>query len=61
MFICLAAVLNMGNIKFGEDENEYSFVKDKTAALATVAVSADLTLWVQLLLVICALLGINGN
>ena len=44
MFICLAAVLNMGNIKFGEDENEYSFVKDKTAALATVAVSADLNL-----------------
>lgn len=38
LFICLAAVLNMGNIKFGEDENEYSFVKDKTAALATVAV-----------------------
>ena len=34
----------MGNIKFGEDENEYSFVKDKTAALATVAVSADLNL-----------------
>ena len=42
LFICLAAVLNMGNIKFGEDENEYSFVKDKTGALATVAVSVDL-------------------
>ena len=49
LFICLAAVLSMGNIKFGEDDNEYSFVKDKTGALATVAVSANLS---QLLLLV---------
>ena len=44
LFICLAAVLNMGNIKFGQDDNEYSFVKDKTGPLTTVAVSANLIL-----------------
>jgi len=39
LFICLAAVLNMGNIEFGEDDNEYSFVKDKNGPLTTTAVS----------------------
>ena len=39
LFICLAAVLNMGNIEFGEDDNEYSFVKDKSGPLTTTAVS----------------------
>lgn len=61
MFICLAAVLNMGNIKFGEDENEYSFVKDKTGALATVAVSTDLDLVVYNSYYQWALLGTHGN
>lgn len=41
MFICLAAVLNMGNIEFGEDDNEYSFVKNKAGPLSTVAVSTN--------------------
>ena len=45
LFICLAAVLHMGNIKFGQDDNEYSFVKDKTGPLTTVAVSNNLTLY----------------
>ena len=44
LFICLAAVLNMGNIEFGQDDNEYSFVKDKTGPLTTVAVSNKLYL-----------------
>ncbi|XP_065915839.1 myosin-IIIb-like [Dysidea avara] len=37
LFICLAAVLNMGNIEFGDDDNEYSFVKDKSGPLTTTA------------------------
>ena len=34
----------MGNIKFGEDDNEYSFIKEKTGPLGTVAVSVSLYL-----------------
>ena len=41
LFICLAAILNMGNIEFGEDNNDHSFVKNKTGPLASVAVSKN--------------------
>jgi len=54
----VAAVLNMGNIKFGEDDNEYSFIKDKTGPLATVAVSID---YIHSLQHWWALLGTYGN